>query len=92
MCFLAIFTPSTPPGSPPVPGFKEDPKTPPYPGGPPSPVKFYPSDPAQLTQVPTPGTLSAPSDPAFRPINGLLRPDYPPPAYSFLPFNEGMQK
>ncbi|XP_035706887.1 uncharacterized protein LOC118435267 [Folsomia candida] len=85
----AIFTPSTPPGSPPVPGFKEDPKTPPYPGGPPSPVKFYPSDPAQLTQVPTPGTLSAPSDPAFRPINGLLRPDYPPPAYSFLPFNEG---
>lgn len=64
-------------------GSKEDPK------GPGQPLKFYPNDPSQLPQSPIPGTLSSPSDPNFTPVTGKLRPDSPPPAYSFEPFPQG---
>jgi hypothetical protein len=79
----AIFEPFTPPGSSPVPGSKTESK------GPSEPVKFYPNDPSRLTEIPTPGMLSTPSEPSSRPITGMLRPDYPPPAYSFEPFPQG---
>lgn len=79
----AIFTPSVPPGATPVQGSLEEPKVPGQ------PMKFYPTDPTQLTQIPTPGTITTPSDPTRAPLTGMLRPDSPPPAYSFQSFPKG---
>lgn len=80
----AIFTPSQAPSTP-VPGFKEEPKSP----G--DPTKFYPQTPSQMQQTPTPGTLTTPNDPNKPPQNGVMNPDtYPNTGFIFTTFPQGM--